>query len=361
MSKRARRVAFAAKKVKSTCAQFNTFLPLLFAARRQTATMTAPALMPLSNQVAGHPDGVQSLEGGRLVVKTCLPRELGFYEEVKQAIAGTSALPSRQVDLLKSLSKAMPECYGSWQQYLPGQQSGSTTENEAPRIVLENLTYGYKKSNVCDIKLGTQLWDDDASEEKRQRMLTAAANTTSGSHGIRLTGWQTYDSETGLFHTVPKAFGKTIGPQHLDLGMRMTLACPLEGDATLAESMLSGVSISDKGKSRLPILPQASVEESLRRYILPDLENLHSIFSELEVRLRGASLLFVYEGDPSRLSEALANGEGRIAEVRVIDFGHASIVPGEGPDEGVLLGISTVIDLARRQLERLQKTRDLDL
>lgn len=158
-----------------------------------TTTQPGPDLAPLANQVAGHPDGVQSLEGGRLVVKACLPRELQFYDEIKQAVAGNAELEARQVELLGRLLKTMPECHGSWDQYLGGQSRLTEPTKEAddsPRIVMENLTFGYEKPNVCDIKLGTQLWDEDASEEKRQRMEKAAAATTSGSHGIRLTGWQ---------------------------------------------------------------------------------------------------------------------------------------------------------------------------
>lgn len=153
-------------------------------------------LVPLSNQVAGHVDGVQSLEGGRLVVKACLARELEFYKQVKQAAAGEAGLEERQVELLSRLAKRMPECHGSWEEYT-GRQAGScssTQNNESGRIVMENLTYGYEKPNVCDIKLGTQLWDEDANEEKRQRMEKVAAHTTSGSHGIRLTGWQVRNS-----------------------------------------------------------------------------------------------------------------------------------------------------------------------
>ncbi|SPO24175.1 related to ARG82 - dual-specificity inositol polyphosphate kinase required for regulation of phosphate-and nitrogen-responsive genes [Ustilago trichophora] len=318
-------------------------------------------LTPLTNQVAGHPDGVQSLEGGRLVVKACLPRELQFYDEVKQAVAGNAKLEARQVELLVRLLKIMPECHGSWDQYLGGQSSPTEPTKEAddsPRIVMENLTFGYEKPNVCDIKLGTQLWDEDATEEKRQRMEKAAAATTSGSHGIRLTGWQTYDVETKSYHSVPKTFGKTIKAEHLELGMRMLLACPQEGDAEHAETALVGTSLSvDALSFRLPSLPDELVEKALREHLVKDLEEIHAIFSEVEVRMRGASLLLVYEGEPSRLSQTLASGsvvqEGK-AQVRVIDFGHATIVPGQGPDQGVLLGLSTVLDLARKQLERLE-------
>lgn len=57
-------------------------------------------------------------------------------------------------------------------------------------LVLENLTYRFLRPNVLDIKLGTQLYDEDAPEEKKERMTAAAAKTTSGPTGVRLTGFQ---------------------------------------------------------------------------------------------------------------------------------------------------------------------------
>ncbi|CDR99430.1 related to ARG82-dual-specificity inositol polyphosphate kinase required for regulation of phosphate-and nitrogen-responsive genes [Sporisorium scitamineum] len=322
----------------------------------------APELEPLSNQVAGHPDGVQSLQGGQLVMKACLPRELAFYNEVEHAAAGKATLEPRQVELLARLLKVMPECHGSWEEYT-GRRSETKTkgDEEAPRIVMENLTYGYDKPNVCDIKLGTQLWDEEASEEKRQRMDRAAANTTSGSHGIRLTGWQTYDSRTGAFHSVPKTFGKTIKPEHLEMGMRMLLACPEQGDAERAEAVLTGTSISENGcQHRLASLPDELIEKLLREHLIKELEELHAIFSELEVRLRGASLLLVYEGEPIQFGQTLdnASSNGRQPghpQVRLIDFGHATLAPGQGPDRGVLLGLSTTLGLARRTLRDLEQ------
>ncbi|SNX86465.1 related to ARG82 - dual-specificity inositol polyphosphate kinase required for regulation of phosphate-and nitrogen-responsive genes [Melanopsichium pennsylvanicum] len=327
-------------------------------------TAQIPDLMPLANQVAGHPDGVQCLEGGRLVVKDCLVRELQFYQEVEQAVTGKTAIDARQVELLDRLLNTMPKCHGSWQEYI-GRGFGSVApakeSGQAPRIVLENLTFGYEKPNVCDIKLGTQLWDEDATDEKRQRMVKAAAGTTSGSHGIRLTGWQTYDVKTQSYHVVPKAFGKTIKPEHLDLGMRMLLACPEEDDAERAEMVLAGSSIKgDTLSLRLPSLADELVVRMLCNHLIKDLEELHAIFSEIEVRMRGASLLLIYEGEPSRVSRSVAQSndvdEGK-AQVRLIDFGHATIVPGQGPDKGVLLGLSTVLDLAKKQLQRLESRK----
>lgn len=57
-------------------------------------------------------------------------------------------------------------------------------------LVLENLTHRFVRPNVLDIKLGTQLFDEHASEEKKARMTKAAADTTSAQTGVRLTGFQ---------------------------------------------------------------------------------------------------------------------------------------------------------------------------
>jgi inositol-polyphosphate multikinase len=46
------------------------------------------------------------------------------------------------------------------------------------------------KPNILDIKLGTRLYDDEASEEKRARMIKKAEETTSFETGVRLTGFQ---------------------------------------------------------------------------------------------------------------------------------------------------------------------------
>lgn len=57
-------------------------------------------------------------------------------------------------------------------------------------LVLENLTHRFLRPNVLDVKLGTQLFDDDASEEKKIKMETVAKETTSFETGLRLTGFQ---------------------------------------------------------------------------------------------------------------------------------------------------------------------------
>lgn len=68
-------------------------------------------------------------------------------------------------------------------------------------LVLENLTHRFQRPNVLDIKLGTQLYDEDASDEKKERMQRASEASTSATTGIRLTGFQVRPHPVSLDRT----------------------------------------------------------------------------------------------------------------------------------------------------------------
>ncbi len=57
-------------------------------------------------------------------------------------------------------------------------------------IKLQNLSNDFARPNILDIKLGTQLYDEDATPEKKERMIQAAMKTTSLETGVRMTGFQ---------------------------------------------------------------------------------------------------------------------------------------------------------------------------
>lgn len=136
-----------------------------------------------------------------------------------------------------------------------------------------------------------------------------------------------------------------------------------------------------------------------------ELARLESALSSIELRAVGASVLIVYEGDAQRLEQALerfaakrvtlaarslAEGldedededddeeldedsdeddddeddgvkadEKRAAKcpplvVRLIDFAHTWLVEGEGPDQGVLLGLKTLRGLVQQRLNEVE-------
>ena len=200
---------------------------------------SSPAMIlnPLQNQVGGH-EGVLSMgEENEIIVKPSLPQEHQFYEETAAlhpelaawmpVYYGSLTLARPTVDpkdssaeggapTIKALNGyALTELLSFEQsasdllqkahaQTLTEEGEGEETtkgdgdegsektkvEGEDECLCLENLSHGFKKPCVLDLKLGTQLYDDNASEEKKVRLGAVAANTTSGPLGIRLTGFQ---------------------------------------------------------------------------------------------------------------------------------------------------------------------------
>jgi inositol-polyphosphate multikinase len=190
-----------------------------------TVTSTGDHI-PLASQVGGHKGVLASADGSK-IIKPCLPSERKFYETVignQQAHEGFARLlplvpnyfgilegtegekdmylfylrhrhhrhhhfnsilswtfPERNVHLI---SHCPVRAYGrknTWDWHL---------SLSIHSIVLQNISFGYSQPNILDIKLGTVLYDDEASEDKKQRMIKSAKETTSLETGVRVTGFQ---------------------------------------------------------------------------------------------------------------------------------------------------------------------------
>lgn len=63
---------------------------------------------------------------------------------------------------------------------------------DEPYLIMECLTSDYIAPNIVDIKLGKRLYDDDADSAKREKMKDLSESTSSGNHGIRITGMLYY-------------------------------------------------------------------------------------------------------------------------------------------------------------------------
>ena len=109
--------------------------------------------------------------------------------------------------------------------------------------------------------------------------------------------------------------------------------------------------------------------------IRADIAEIREAIAEVHMRMVGGSLLVVYEADWERVEEGLkfldedeesededddddddeeVKRPGPPYIVKVIDFAHTRIVPGEGPDEGVLKGIDTTLDLLDQRIRQVQ-------
>jgi len=246
-------------------------------------------------------------------------------------------------------------------------------------LVIENAAHEFLKPNIIDIKLGTVLWDEDALPAKKERMQNTARRTTSGETGVRLTGFQVFGNNTPLPVIFPKIYGKTIRVSELRAGVARFF--PISGSTIDLPGAEAGGRM-DVGLPRTLLLP---VLKSIRQSV----QEIRDVISAIEMRMVGSSLLIIYEGDWDRaemgvqwLAEQAANatgdeetnGDGREFEeasedeseedeesddesddehggykspcvVKVIDFAHTRLKPGEGPDQGVLKGLETVLTL----------------
>jgi len=333
-----------------------------------------------ANQVGGHP-GVATTEDGSLLIKPSLPREVAFY----QALATDARCAN--------LRDYVPEFYGTLK--LEGRVANEggglmnaitpvegIPEGEKESIVLENLAYTFLKPNILDIKLGTVLSDEDATPEKRARMEKVAKETTSKETGMRLTGFQVYDLAADKPVITTKAYGKSIKPADLPDGIArfFPLAAPPSPPNDSAQLTTSAGTAHGTGLPPEILLP-------ILAGILSEVEEIHDTMKDIELRMVGGSLLLVYEADWDRAREGLRllreaeqraeretergqeegedededgeeeeyeNAVGPPFVVKLIDFAHAKLVPGRGPDEGVLHGLRTVIDLLKGRMAQVE-------
>ncbi|KAI0810825.1 hypothetical protein BC629DRAFT_1580063 [Irpex lacteus] len=301
----------------------------------------------LASQVGGHP-GVMTNDSGSVIIKPALPAEVEFYETVQT----NPVFEPLRVDPEKS-------------------KDGAIVVKEA---ILENISHKFVKPNIMDIKLGTVLYERDASPEKRARMEKAARETTSLETGVRLTGFQVHSHSQNAPVIVPKSYGKSITASQLPDGIRRFF--PLASDADKSKRPPVEVDTGIPPNVLLPIL------ECLRE----DIAEIKAVLEQVHIRMVGGSLLVIYEADLERARAAVkywVDGEGRDDaddeegeeedsddeededkierrpnppyRVKLIDFAHTHHTPGEGPDEGVILGIATVLKLLDGRIEEVKE------
>ena len=171
--------------------------------------------------------------------------------------------------------------------------------------------------------------------------------------------FQVYDTSTGQAVNAPKSYGRSIKPSGLPDGIAKFF--PIH---------------SERSTQGLPKEQLLSVIEVIREIVAM----IRDAFAQVEIRMAGGSFLIIYEGDVERAKQgiALLEEEGVEEEdgdedededededdtkpgppclVKLIDFAHTMVVPGEGPDEGVLLGMDTTLKLLDGRVAQIKGT-----
>ncbi|KAF9739238.1 hypothetical protein PMIN06_005263 [Paraphaeosphaeria minitans] len=321
-------------------------------------------LQAFGNAAAGH-DGVLSDESGAVVVKPCTASEIAFYESISASHPDLAPhLPTFMGQL--SLSSSQPAATGESSTTVTVDGAierlhGKKLDTEL-HIVLENITHGFTKPNVLDLKLGAQLWDEAAKPEKRVRLDKISAETTSGSLGFRIAGMRVYKGEP--VPGTPEGLKESV---EADEGSGYWVYNKMYGRKLAAEEVNEGFESYIHGQGK-----QGKELERAREvlaYFLGEVKDITKAFENKESRMYSASILLVYEGDvdayartKERLRSAPAGEEGdeeedlpQLAAVKMIDFAHATWTPGQGPDENALRGMRSTTAILKDLLDSVEK------
>ncbi|KAJ2662902.1 hypothetical protein IWW48_001610 [Coemansia sp. RSA 1200] len=285
----------------------------------------------LDFQVAGHP-GVLEVEDGGMIIKPLNQRELQFYEGSK----GCSELQS-----------FMPMFYGTLELAETSDSISSPESIEKPRyLCVENLVHGFKEPCVIDVKLGSRLWDMDATPEKQERMAKKAERTTSGSLGLCITGMRLYGEPAA-----DRDWCRDLTPTTIMDAFEMYFAA--------AERKISM-------EYRNQIIEQ----------LIEEIIELKAVVEKIETRMYASSLLFVYEASKEQYDSLLAKADvdkpkgdidnddgncsgsdggsdnGALVYMKAIDFAHSHWTPGQGRDNNYLAGVNKLVEILETFLSK---------
>jgi len=265
----------------------------------------ASDVCPLETQIAGHGscnDGQRGLlmhESGFVLKPIQAPpkgtREVSFYQTIATSSVSTD-IQFRSLTAKFFGTESVMMSTGEYCEYL----------------VLENLTEGFGKPCVMDIKIGKVTYGPDASDTKKVKEAQSYAGTKIP-FGFSVLGIISYSQQE--FRRLTKAFGRSLNESNIEEVLDNFLSVDSESAKILAKCFL------DK------------------------LEEFLDFFStQTSYHVYASSLLFVYDNE--------AVGEENLKKsvrLKLIDFAH--VFPGNGNlDENFLFGLKNLSELFKKFL-----------
>ncbi|EGF80710.1 hypothetical protein BATDEDRAFT_36919 [Batrachochytrium dendrobatidis JAM81] len=244
------------------------------------------------------------------------------------------------------------------------------------KLFLSDLTAGYSFPCISDIKVGVRLYGDGVSPEKRDLMILQSQITTSGSIGLRICGMKVFQPKTQTYDVYDRSFGRSIlfESKKTSLEDNQTASfklvrAGLEAFFTLAVPGQRGC--TSHPDSLTPTMLSLNTPEGLKVQTIMTctrdlLVQLRSVLKSIPLRIYGASVLLVYEGDPSAWNRAISQDSDcpvnslsnlHPVQVHLLDFSHSSFVDdGQGPDTEVLFALDNLICIINSMLQDLTFT-----
>jgi len=305
-------------------------------------------LKPLKAQVGGHV--YMKILNDQFVCKPLNKRELDFYQNIPKnllkhvpAYKGTLLLDNQ--DLCKSR-----------------RGDGSTSQDLGMNyIVLENLTLGFKKPCVLDLKMGTRMYSDFATDSKRRSQRKKSKKSTSAKLGVRFCGSQRFSVSNDSF----EMFDKYVGRQADESELRRLLKKFFTHGRFLQKEVIDNVlrEIREIKKSLLDLEGYRLYSSSILiiyEGLLPHKHYRPDVYSDTENSID--SELFeeeVFHTEEVDSPNATNTGPlSFVVKMKIIDFANVSFpnsdtdhILHEGPDRGFIMGLDNLYEILESLLD----------
>lgn len=359
------------------------------------------SFVPSKHQAAGHDGCLVSLGDNSIFAKLTNQQEIEFYNHARLESQDNEDQPlgSQLIDWMPvymgTLSQSditkhdpnslvMPvlsEDKKAVENKLQTDCETKTEENNKQYIVLQNLYGGYVSPSILDIKLGSKLYDENALDEKAERLDKVRDSTTSGTLSFRICGMKLYN---GTLKQMPEALfegmEKTtkLVPDEYDKGNYV------EFDKYFGRSLTSE-NVKEGLELYFNQFKNSYIKRKLIETFVKRLQLLYNCLLDTEVRIISGSLLFIVENDATKWAPLIDNDElyesrdsllradfidedesddendndghqaqrtrddtSPLSSLNFIDFAHAKYVKGKGYDENILNGVENLLMLFER-------------
>lgn len=373
-------------------------------------------LKPFELVAAGH-EGTLTDENETLFVKPSSLNEINFYSKLQTLSQNNSKIGFKTLndsgEEIETINSWIPRYLGCMEEGIVAKdlKQKETMEKEVKTIdlnknektvilnesanciktyaVLENLLCGYKKPNILDIKLGSTLYDANASTSKIERMQRVSETTTSGPFGIRICGMKLKKFEHIEYSVLDSSF--------FDVNSNVPNNCDyLSINKLLGRSQSNLDQVSEV--LELFVSNHAAGDEWTALLLNNFLERITLLIETIEnnpLKLISSSVLFIMETDEKRLrtnsfndvlidndydvlsyieeceennGSVVIDGETyntesllqqiSLSKLKLIDFGHAEITLENtpfttSPDHNSLKGLYSLNTVIKKIISRL--------
>lgn len=186
-------------------------------------------------------------------------------------------------------------------------------------LVLEDITEGFLNPSIMDVKIGTQTWGPDASEEKIAKE-SAKYVGTKGPLGFSILGMIVHSFDSQKSQKFDKSFGKNLKCEQVHL-VPETFFCNGE-----------------------------KPPKKLVKIVVDKMKAIRDVFEmQRKYKIYASSLLLAYDASKVR-SENL---DEKCVNIRLIDFAHVFDADGQR-DDNFLGGINNLIQVFENYYSRIQ-------